>query len=219
MKNSQLAVLFDMDGVIADTNPFHKTAIRQFCEKYGFQLTEDELKQRIYGRTNKDWITALFGKLTDEELLRYADEKEALFRKLYEPFVKPVDGLMEFMYELAQAGVPVALTTSAPPANVEFLMRHIPVKHYFKIILDERSVTNGKPHPEIYLKAAAALQLPNSRCIVIEDSLSGVQAGKAAGSKVIGITTTHTADELADADRVADNFLQLSVKDLYHLMD
>jgi HAD superfamily hydrolase (TIGR01509 family) len=219
MKEKQLAVLFDMDGVIADTNPFHKTAIRKFCEKYGFKLTEDELKQRIYGRTNKDWITALFGKLTDEELMRYADEKEELFRKLYEPFVKPVDGLMEFMHELAKAGIPAVLTTSAPPANVQFLMGHIPVKHHFKMILDERSVTNGKPHPEIYLKAAAALQLPNNQCVVIEDSLSGVQAGKAAGSKVIGITTTHSSDELAGADWIADNFLQLSVKDLYRLVD
>ncbi len=218
MNNNQLAVLFDMDGVIADTNPFHKTAIRQFCEKYGFKLTEDELKQRIYGRTNKDWITALFGKLADNDLMRYADEKEALFRKLYEPFVKPVDGLVEFMNELVANNVPLALTTSAPPANVEFLMQHIPVKHNFRIILDERSVTNGKPHPEIYLKAAAALQLPNSRCIVIEDSLSGIAAGKAAGSKVIGITTTHTDDELADADLIADNFFQLSLNDLYALI-
>lgn len=217
MNLKQVAVLFDMDGVIADTNPFHKITIRQFCEKYGFSLTEEQLKEHIYGRTNKEWITALFGKLTDEALQRYADEKEELFRKLYAPHVKPVEGLIEFMNELADAGLLLALTTSAPPANVEFLMAHIPVKHHFSVILDERSVTNSKPHPEIYLKAAAALQIPNNRCVVIEDSLSGVKAAKASGSKIIGITTTHTADELAGADLVADNFLQLTAEMVYRL--
>ncbi|MCS6974533.1 MAG: HAD family phosphatase [Cyclobacteriaceae bacterium] len=219
MKEKQLAVLFDMDGVIADTNPFHQVAIRQFCEKYGFSLTEDEMKRRIYGRTNTDWITALFGKLTSEALQRYADEKEALFRQMYAPYVRPVEGLIGFLNDLQSANIPCALTTSAPPANVEFLMQHIPVRHHFRIVLDERSVTNGKPNPEIYLKAAAALQLPNERCIVMEDSLSGIKAGKAAGSKVIGITTTHTPDELADADLTVENFNQLSLNDLYRLMD
>ncbi len=218
MKETQLAVLFDMDGVIAHTNPFHQEAIRRFCEKYGFHLSEEEMKQRIYGRTNKDWITALFGSLSAEDLQRLADEKEALFRDLYSAHVQPVSGLLQFMQELERHQITCALTTSAPPANVDFLMAHIPIKPYFSITLDERAVTQGKPHPEIYLKAAQTLQLPNTRCVVIEDSLSGIAAARAAGSPVVGITTTHAADELAHADYIIRDFCDLSVDVLRRLV-
>jgi HAD superfamily hydrolase (TIGR01509 family) len=199
-----------MDGVIVDTNPFHKNAIRQFCNKYGFQLSEEELRSNIYGRTNKDWITNLFGTLTPQELERYAYEKEQLFRDLYEPHIKPVDGLLNFLHELYTEKIPCAIATSAPPANVEFVLRHIPIRNFFTVILDERSVTRGKPDPEIYLNTAQALGLTPNQCVVLEDSLSGVASAKAAGCRVIGITTTHTANELKEADLAVRNFTGLT---------
>ena len=79
----EVAFLFDMDGVIIDSNPFHKISLRQFCQKHGFDLSEDQLRERIYGRTNKDWIPAVFGQISGEQVARYAAEKEALFRELY----------------------------------------------------------------------------------------------------------------------------------------
>ncbi|MFN3840661.1 MAG: HAD family hydrolase [Cyclobacteriaceae bacterium] len=205
------AVIFDMDGVIVNTNPFHQKAIEQFCKKYGFQLTEEELRSRVYGRTNKDWITGLFGPLTPEQLNNYAIEKEKLFRDLYEPHIRPVDGLLDFLDQLKHASLACAIATSAPAANVDFVLKHIPIKNYFSAILDERSVTHGKPHPEIYLKTANALGLPGNQCVVIEDSLSGVASAKAAGCRVIGITTTHTPEELQETDLAVNNFSSLSV--------
>ena len=89
---------------------------------------------------------------------------------------------------------------------------------YFDTILNDTFVTHSKPHPEIYLKCAQALGLPNAQCIVIEDSLSGVEAGKAAGSKVIGITTTHTHEELAHCDLIIDNFNGLTIERLQQLV-
>src|SRR6267154_5537210 len=77
------AFIFDMDGVIVDSNPYHKIALQQFCIKHGHPLTEEQLRTKIYGRTNKEWIAQLFGQLTPEQVARYADEKEALFRDLY----------------------------------------------------------------------------------------------------------------------------------------
>lgn len=200
-----------MDGVIVDTNPFHKKAIDQFCAKYGFRLTEDELRFRIYGRTNKDWITNLFGALTPRQLEHYANEKEQLFRHLYEPHIKPVEGLIELLEQLSAADVPCAIATSAPAANVDFVLKHIPIRKYFTVILDERSVTHGKPHPEIYLSTARALGLPGRQCVVFEDSLSGVESARAAGCKVIGITTTHAAAELKETDLAVSNFTGLTV--------
>lgn len=208
------AVIFDMDGVIVDTNPFHKETINQFCTKYGFRLTDKELRTKIYGRTNREWITNLFGTLTEEQLQAYAFEKEQLFRDEYAAHIKPVEGLLTFLDMLEQNNIPRSIATSAPRANVDFVLKGTGIGKYFDVILDESMVTHGKPHPEIYIKSAQALGLPNNQCIVIEDSLSGILAGKASGANVIGITTTHTKEEMRDTDLVIDNFTTLTLNEL-----
>ena len=212
------AVIFDMDGVIVDTNPFHKKAIHQFCEKYGFQLSENELLNKVYGRTNRDWISNLFGILTPEKLEEYAGEKEQLFREIYAPYIKPVKGLLPFLDMLDKHRIPRAIATSAPRVNVDFVIARTGIGSYLTTILDERMVSRGKPDPEIYIKTAQALGLPNERCIVIEDSLSGVEAGQQSGSKVIGVTTTHTREELGHTNLVIDDFAQLTVEQLEELI-
>jgi beta-phosphoglucomutase len=90
------AFIFDMDGVIVDSNPFHKIALKQFCRKYGHDLGEDELREKIYGRRNQDWLVNIFGPLAPEKLSAYADEKERLFRKLYENDIKRWKGCRNF---------------------------------------------------------------------------------------------------------------------------
>lgn len=211
----KFAVLFDMDGVIVDTNPAHKKAILQFCKKYNKNLSDEDMKRYIWGRTNKEWIRHLFGKdLPDAQLHAYADEKELLFRTIYEPDIRLLKGLKEFLEMLRKSNIPLAIGTSAPRANVDFVFKHTGIEKYFEAVLDERAVTIGKPNPEIYLKAAKALKFDPADCIVIEDSLSGVEAGKRAGCKVIGITTTHSDSELSQADLTASDFTTLSVSDL-----
>jgi len=199
------AFIFDMDGVLVDSNPTHKIALKQFCAKHGYELTEQQLREKIYGRTNRDWILNLFGSLSDETIRQYADEKEALFRELYLD-IKPVTGLLQFLQKIDDLKIPCAIATSAPRANVDFTLFHTRIERYFPVILDDSFVTRGKPDPEIYLKSAAALGLEPASCVVFEDSLSGVTAGKRAGCKVVGITTTHTREELSEADFNIDNF-------------
>jgi HAD superfamily hydrolase (TIGR01509 family) len=208
---SDFAVIFDMDGVIVDTNPHHKIAIQQFCADHGIQLNELTFQHKIYGRTNRDWITNVFGDITIEQRDAYAREKEALFRKIYEPDIKPVPGLIEFLDLLVANRIPRAIATSAPPENVEFIVKKTGIRKYFDIILDERNVLHGKPHPEIYIKTAKALNFQNNECIVIEDSLSGITAARKAGSKVIGITTTHTPEEMTETNLVIQDFNDLTI--------
>jgi beta-phosphoglucomutase len=200
------AFLFDMDGVIVDSNPAHKIALKQFCKKHGHNLTEEQLKERIYGRTNKDWIPAVFGPLPAEKVKAYADEKEALFREIYKPTIVPVSGLKEFLADLKSNNLDRAIATSAPRENVDFTLEMTGVGQFFETILDESFVSKGKPDPEIYLKTAQALGYAPEDCIVLEDSLSGVKSGKSAGCRVVAITTTHTAAELVDADFIIENF-------------
>ena len=200
------AVIFDMDGVMVDSNPHHKIALEKFCRQHGHELNEQQLLEKIYGRTNKDWLTNLFGKLEEKQLRAYAEEKEAIFRALYEDDIVPLKGLRSFLDLLDHHQIPRAIATSAPRANVDFTLSKTGLGRYFPIILDDSFVSRGKPDPEIYIKAAAALGLPNQNCIVLEDSLSGVLAGKRAGSKVVGVSTTHTAEEQSDTDLVIDDF-------------
>lgn len=209
-----VAFLFDMDGVIVNSNPFHKVALKQFCKKYGHDLSEEHLREKIYGRTNKDWITNVFGELDEKTLRRFADEKEALFRALYDKEIRPVDGLMGFLNRMAKLRIPRAIATSAPRANVDFTLSKTGTGKFFNVILDESFVSKGKPDPEIYLKTAAALNFDPENCIVFEDSLSGIRSGKAAGAKVVGITTTHTAEELEETDLVINNFEEVDPRAL-----
>lgn len=219
MKSTQnFAVIFDMDGVLVHSNPAHKIALEQFCAKHGFSLTEEELKARVYGRTNRGWLTNLFGELSEEKLSEYAHEKESLYRKIFEPDIKPVNGLHPFLDELSKAEITMIIGTSAPPENVTFTLKHTQSEKYFSHILDDTFVTLGKPHPEIYLKAVKKADLPAEQCIVIEDSLSGVEAGLKAGCKVIGITTTHTKEELSETHLVTNDFTELSLSKIAALV-
>jgi HAD superfamily hydrolase (TIGR01509 family) len=207
----QHAFIFDMDGVIVDSNPTHKIALKQFCKAHGYDLSENDLREKIYGRTNRDWLLNLFGELDEATIQRYAAEKEALFRSLYTD-IKPVKGLIDFLESLNRLAASRAIATSAPRANVDFTLEKTNTGKYFTTILDDSFVTEGKPNPQIYLKSAKALGFNPADCIVLEDSLSGVKAGKRAGCKVVGITTTHTREELRETDLVIDNFDGLDPK-------
>lgn len=214
---TEIGLLFDMDGVIAHTNPHHKAVIKDFCQKYEIEVSDEFLEEKVYGRTNKEWIPEIFGKISDAKLLELADEKERLFREAYQPDLKPVDGLVSFLKEMKAAEVKMVVGTSAPYENADFILTGLNIKEYFTAILSSSDVTIGKPHPEIYLKAANAINIAPENCIVLEDSLAGVKAGKAAGAKVLGITTTHLPSELAACDIVVSDFNDLHLKDLTNL--
>jgi beta-phosphoglucomutase len=205
------AVIFDMDGVMVNSNPHHKIALTQFCLKHGYFLTEEEMKQKIFGRTNKDWLSKLFGRLEEEQWKRYEAEKESLFREIFAPHIKPVDGLINFLDLLDENKITKAIATSAPTENVDFTLEKTGTAKYFETIIDGNSVNHSKPHPEIYLKTAEAINYLPKRCVVIEDSLSGVKSAQKAGCKVIGITTTHTAEEFNDVNFVINDFYELDI--------
>lgn len=195
-----------MDGVIVDSNPYHKIALKQFCKKYGHDLAEEELREKIYGRRNQDWLVKVFGPLDEHQISAYGEEKEALFRKVYDKDIQPLPGLPAFLKRLDELGSVRAIATSAPRSNVDFTLEKTGIGQYFNTILDDSFVSKGKPDPEVYLKAADAVKLAPGRCIVFEDSLAGVEAAKKAGCKVVGVTTTHTPEELKETDWVIENF-------------
>ncbi len=214
----KIGIIFDMDGVLINSTPFHKLAIHQFCAKYNKNLSEEELRKYIWGRTNREWIGHLFeNKITDAQIQQYAEEKENLFRNLYEKDIVELKGLTSFLTHLCLEHTAIAIGTSAPAANVQFVFKKTGIGHFFDAVLDETFVTEGKPNPEIYLKAAKVLNFDPKNCIVFEDSLSGIEAGQRAGCKVVGVMTTHTAEELKHTDYVIDDFENLKIQDLIKL--
>ncbi|MFZ0391359.1 MAG: HAD family phosphatase [Calditrichia bacterium] len=211
----KFAVIFDMDGVIVDSNPYHKKAIRHFNKKYDISLSDHELENKVFGRTNESWLREVFGKdLSDKRLKELEEEKESYFREIFAADIKPLPGLLPFLRSLQEAGIPAAVASSAPEKNVSFTLERTGSVKYFKLIVNGDSVTHSKPHPEIYLKTAGKLNMAPEHCIVFEDSLSGVQSAKRANCRVIGITTTHSKEDLKEADKTIADFHEITIDSL-----
>lgn len=218
MTKHPIAVIFDMDGVIVDNNPFHKEAWNVFCKKYALGINAGDLIQNVWGRTNEDILNFVFQRpLSDEEILKFADEKEALYRNLYKEFITPVSGLIHFLEDLKINNVQLGVATSALSDNLNFVMQHIPIRHYFSAIVDGSQITKGKPDPEVYLKVAEKLNVPPEYCVAIEDSFSGIRSALNAGMKVIGITTTHSKEELKETHITIKNFTEISYSEIIKL--
>lgn len=211
--NDIKAVIFDMDGVLVYNTEFHKKALREFCISKGFHLSDHDMIEKIYGRTNREWLLNLFdNKLSDELIEKYAQEKELLYREMYTEHIEAAPGLISFLNTLDHLNIPIAIGTSAPPVNVDFTLDRTNIRKYFQLIIDDTMITNSKPHPEIYLKAAHLLGLKPSECIIFEDSKSGILAAQASGAKVIAISSTLSQEELIslNTDLIIDDFCTLT---------
>ncbi len=221
MKNkySDCAVIFDMDGVIADTNPFHSLAWKTFAEKYNFTISDEDLKSHVFGRTNKSIFDFLFGdSLSQEKISVLANEKEVIFREIYKNNIKALPGLIELLADLKTASFKIGIATSAPEENVELIVGELGIKDYFNAIVDPKDITRSKPDPEIYIKCSQLLSVTPERCLVFEDSLPGIEAAVSAGMKVIGITSTHSSDELKNTLMTIDNFFQIDINKIKEIL-
>ena len=201
------AAIFDLDGTLIDNNAFHLKTWKRYLENLGIDISEEAYRKNINGRTNKDALEYIYNrKMTDEEAMVYAMEKEALYREIYRPFIKPVDGLLDLLDSLNRLNIPMAIATSGIQVNIDFMFEHIPLKPYFKEIVNSSHIKKGKPDPEIYLKAASLLDIAPANCLAFEDAAVGIRSAKDAGMKVIAITTTQTPEELKEADMIVIDF-------------
>ncbi len=216
---NEVAVIFDLDGTLVDNNPYHLKAWQEFYKLRNRTLTEKEYKQNFNGKTNTDVLAYVFNQpLSPQQIEDYTNEKEALYRKIYKPFIKPVKGLLNFLQQLNTAGIPMAIATSGIKVNIDYLFELVPIEHFFKDVIYSKDVKKGKPDPEIYLLTAKRLNIHPSNCVAFEDSIAGIQSAKAAGMKVIAITTTHTPEELKIPDKFIADYDQVSPAEILKIL-
>ncbi|MEM6829351.1 MAG: HAD family phosphatase [Bacteroidota bacterium] len=214
-----IGFIFDMDGVIVDNHHYHFLSWQQLAEQQGLSIDEVFYREHMNGRTMMEIMNTLFkDQVTPEQAKKLAVTKEDIYRDLYRSELKPTDGLLDFLELSKKEGIPMAVGTSAPEVNVAFTLDGLEIRHYFDAIFDERAVTKGKPDPQIYQKCAQGINRENSRCLVFEDAISGIKAGKSAGSKVVGLATSHKREEL-NADLIIDDFTSFTLDTAYSMIN
>lgn len=207
----QLAVIFDMDGVISHTNPYHSQAFREFFAKRDLYPTDEEFALHMFGKSNSYILKHFLQReIVGEEFLLLEDEKESLFREIYEPIVEPISGLMQFIHNLKANNVKTAVATSAPRANLDLISGKLNLPAYMESFMASEDVTAHKPDPQVYLTSAARLGMPSSDCVVFEDSFSGVSAAINAGMKVVGVLTSHSKEELPPCDLYIEDYQKMT---------
>ena len=213
------SVIFDLDGTLIDNNYYHIEAWKVFYQQHGIPWSDEDYMKKINGRINREIFNYLLQReLPEAEILLYTEEKEALYRDLYAPHIRPVEGLTDLLDALKEAGVPMAVATSGIPRNIDFMFEHLPIRDYFVKVIDSTYITNGKPDPEIFLKAAAFANADPAFSIAFEDSVAGVRSAKRAGMKVVGLTTTHTSEDIHEADLIVKDYTELNLPVLFQLL-
>ena len=211
------AVIWDMDGVIADTGPYHYKAWQYVFQKRGVNFTEDDFR-RHFGQRNDTIIRSNIGRsISSAEMDTIADEKEEKYRQVVAQNIKPLPGTLELMRILRENGVKMAVASSAPPENIQLIISGLELGNCFKAIVYGREVTEGKPSPRGFLLAARKLGVEPPNCIVIEDAVAGVAAAKGAGMKCVAVTNTHPATSLEESDLIVDTLEAVSLGDLEKL--
>jgi beta-phosphoglucomutase len=199
------ALIFDMDGVIIDSNPMHRESWVAFNRRYGLETTE-EMHQFMYGKRNDQIVRGFYGDgITAEEVEARGRAKERLYREMIAGRTETmlVPGLRAFLER--HRDLPMGVGSNAEPRNVAFVLEEAGLRRYFRAVVDGHQVRHPKPHPEVYLRVAELLETEPANCIVFEDSHSGVAAAAAAGMRVIGLRTTDV--NLPGTVFTTDNFL------------
>ena len=191
--------IFDMDGTLIDNGQYHILAWQEFAKRHGrtvrgqdildwMGMTGDVYNERILGR-----------KLTAEEQEKLGEEKESLYRDIYRPHMRLPEGLLEFLERIKASGGKCALATGGPQANADFILDGLKIRDYFSAVVSAGKYQRSKPDPECFLMAASLVGVDPRDCVVFEDGLPGIKAGKTAGMKVVGVTFTHPRERLLDA--------------------
>jgi HAD superfamily hydrolase (TIGR01509 family) len=182
------AVLWDLDGTLADSREYHWRAWRETMAAEGITITEPQFLSS-FGQRNDAIITAWLGPGTaPDRLHRLGETKEACYRRLVErEGLEPLPGAVDWITRLEAGGWLQAIASSAPRLNIEVMCRALRLEGRFGELISAEDVRAGKPDPEVFLVAAARLGVPPARCVVVEDAAAGIEAARRAGMRSVGV--------------------------------
>jgi beta-phosphoglucomutase family hydrolase len=218
-KGRAKAVIWDMDGVIADTSPYHFRAWREVFLKRGVELIQESFKKN-FGKRNDTIIRNTLGDgISAAEIESISTDKEMIFRSLARNNVKPLPGVKALIKTLGESGFKQALGSSAPLENIRLVIGSLGIADAFQGIVSGEEVAEGKPDPQGFLLAARKVAVEPEDCVVIEDAVAGITAAKRAGMGCLAVTNTHPRESLAKADLVVDNLEEVTPSDLEKLLN
>ena len=215
-----LGAIFDWDGVVIDSAVQHERSWELLAEEEKKPLPPDHFEEG-FGKVNAVIIPGILGWTDDpEEVLRLGLRKEQLYRDLLrENPITELPGVRNLLNALRDEGVPAVVGSSTPRRNLEVSIELLGLEGLFHDLVSSDDVTNGKPDPEVFLKAAERINCAPGRCIVFEDSLHGIEAGLAGGMKVVGVATTHKAEKLTAADKIVHRLTEITIDGLLQLVE
>ncbi len=190
------AVLFDLDGTIANTDPLHFQVFKQMLGEQGIAVDEAFYCDRINGRTNQAILKDLFPKFAEADIFNFSREKEQRFRDLAKTQLQPMPGLMPLLTWIEQQGLATAVVTNAPRLNAEFMLEGLGLTERFEFVVLGEDLPRAKPDPMPYQTALEKLSVEPATAIVFEDSPSGIRSAVAAGIPTVGMTSSHGAEVL-----------------------
>lgn len=213
------AVILDLDGVIADSHPLHEQAWKTLLAEQGLDPSGIKVDFLYAGRPRREILRHYLGPLPDEQMEALGRRKDELYARIVGS-LKPKPGLLRLLDELDAAGIPFALATCAGRNRTEDTLRRFGIAERFAVVVTGEDVRSSKPTPEIFLLAAANLGVSPGQALVIEDSVAGVEAARAAGMKCVAYVPPARLAAFADAgaEHVIIEFPQPVVAFLRRLM-
>jgi beta-phosphoglucomutase len=222
------AIIFDCDGVIADTEPLHLATAKEVLKEEGIYLTDEEYFGEYLALDDRGCFSKAFANhgrtISIEQLAELIQRKSQYVEPLMQANLKLFPGIVAFI-EQVSAAYPIAIASGALRKEIDLILRHGNLEAYFPIIVSAEDVTISKPNPEAFLRAWSLLkanadgQIEPEDCLVIEDSVHGVHGAHAAGMKCLAVTNSYSAELLAEAELIVSSLSDLSMEKIESLFE
>ena len=216
------ALIFDMDGTMIDSMPWHAKSWVAFARQQGIKMDASDILARTTGRTGVECMREIFDReLTDAECMELVHQKESIYRDLFDAEFSEVAGFTVFPRHAAARGLKIAVGTAGDRHNIEFAMSRLKMDPLPLAIVGGDEGLTGKPTPAIFLEAARRIAVAPERCIVFEDAPFGIEAARRGGMRAVAVCSSHTAEELAGPHVVAAvrNYHELTQTNFLETLD
>jgi HAD superfamily hydrolase (TIGR01509 family) len=217
------AIIFDCDGVIADTEPLHLATFQTVLAQEGITLTAKEYYTDYLALDDRGCFTLAYARqgrtLSDGKLAHLIRQKADYLEPVMRERLHLFPGVKEFIREAASR-YPLAVASGALRAEVELILKHAEVRHCFEAVVAAEDVARGKPHPDPFLKARALLSerrapsIEPAYCLVVEDSIHGVRAAHEAGMRCLAVSNSYTREQLSEAEVVVASLAEVTLAEV-----